>query len=84
MEEDVSEGLYGTYPLVQSAEKKHLEFVDVENVTAAVDGKEVCSYGFNFHKQFQKRMLLTAAGLNVSAVLLFDDDCRFEVLYPLR
>uniref|UniRef100_A0A914SIC7 Aspartate--tRNA ligase, cytoplasmic n=1 Tax=Parascaris equorum TaxID=6256 RepID=A0A914SIC7_PAREQ len=31
VEEDVSEGLYGTYPLVQSAEKKHLEFVDVEN-----------------------------------------------------
>lgn len=41
VEEDVSEGLYGTYPMIQSAVKKHFDFIDVENVTAAMDGKEI-------------------------------------------
>ncbi|VDK55200.1 unnamed protein product [Anisakis simplex] len=40
-EQDVSKGLYGTYPLMQSAEKKHLDFVDVKDVTAEKVDKEV-------------------------------------------
>ncbi|KHN87168.1 Aspartate--tRNA ligase, cytoplasmic [Toxocara canis] len=41
VEEDVSNGLYGTYPLIQSAEKKHLDFVDVGDVTGALNDKEI-------------------------------------------
>lgn len=40
-EEDVSKGLYGSYGLVQSVERKKIKFVDIKDISAKLDENEV-------------------------------------------
>ncbi|VDN04407.1 unnamed protein product [Thelazia callipaeda] len=40
-EEDISSGLYGIYGLIQSAERKTLNFVDVKDVVLELNGQEI-------------------------------------------
>uniref|UniRef100_A0A0R3RHH8 Aspartate--tRNA ligase, cytoplasmic n=1 Tax=Elaeophora elaphi TaxID=1147741 RepID=A0A0R3RHH8_9BILA len=40
-EEDVSEGHYGMYGIIKSAEKKKLDFVDVKDVLVNLEGQEI-------------------------------------------
>uniref|UniRef100_A0A1I7VKB6 Aspartate--tRNA ligase, cytoplasmic n=2 Tax=Loa loa TaxID=7209 RepID=A0A1I7VKB6_LOALO len=41
VEEDVSEGRYGTYGIIQSAERRELDFTDVKDVLASLEGQEI-------------------------------------------
>ncbi|VDO30982.1 unnamed protein product [Onchocerca flexuosa] len=41
VEEDVSEGRYGAYGIIQSAERKKLDFIDVKDVFVNLEGQEV-------------------------------------------
>lgn len=40
-EDDISEGKYGSYGLVQSTERKQIEFIPVNKLDGSLDGKEV-------------------------------------------
>uniref|UniRef100_A0A915PHJ2 Aspartate--tRNA ligase, cytoplasmic n=1 Tax=Setaria digitata TaxID=48799 RepID=A0A915PHJ2_9BILA len=39
--EDVSKGLYGTYGIIQSVERKKLDFVDVKDILMDLEGQEI-------------------------------------------
>ncbi|OZC11555.1 aspartate--tRNA ligase [Onchocerca flexuosa] len=41
VEEDVSEGRYGAYGIIQSAERKKLDFIDVKDVFVNLEGQEI-------------------------------------------
>lgn len=40
-EEDVSKDHYGSYGIIQSAERKKLDFIDVKDVLGNLEGQEV-------------------------------------------